>query len=145
MIIKNKSKSGKRTICTCINCGVQFSELDIKIRNGGGKFCSLSCYNEYRTKNKKDEKELNRYYQKKNKYGLSKDDYLLLYHKQNNKCAICGDDITCCACVDHDHKTGKVRGLLCGKCNTLLGFARDNIEILKRCIEYLEQNKQMLA
>lgn len=44
MIIKNKKHRGKRTERTCLNCGEKFLELDIKIRQGFGKFCSNKCY-----------------------------------------------------------------------------------------------------
>jgi hypothetical protein len=43
--------------------------------------------------------------------------------------------------VDHDHSTGKVRGLLCQSCNTLLGTAKDNISLLYKSIKYLERTK----
>ena len=42
--------------------------------------------------------------------------------------------------VDHDHRTGKVRGVVCGNCNTMLGHAKDNAETLRRAAEYLEKN-----
>ena len=90
MKIKSKGKSGTRSICICQNCGEEFSELNTKIRAGGGKFCCNDCYKEFRSKNKKDPKELNRLYQKKYKYGLSKEDYYSLFETQQNKCAICG-------------------------------------------------------
>lgn len=81
-------------------------------------------------------------YQKKHLYKLNEEEYKELFVKQNNKCAICGnefgDDLK--GFVDHSHETGKVRGVLCTKCNTLLGFANDNIEILKAAIEYLLNN-----
>lgn len=141
MKIKNKNRRGKRSICTCLNCGEEFSELNFRINAGGGKFCCNECYKEYRKKNKKDEKVLNKLNQKKHKYGISKDEYLNLFIIQDNKCAICGNDITDNACVDHNHKTGKIRGLLCQRCNLLLGLAKDNVEILKKSIIYLENNK----
>ena len=82
-------------------------------------------------------KELNRLYQKKYKYGLSKEDYYSLFETQQNKCAICGDSFDKTkAFVDHDHQSGKVRGLLCTRCNTLLGMTKDNVEILKSAIKY---------
>ena len=141
MKIKSKNKSGTRSICVCQNCGDQFSELNVKIRVGRGKFCCNECYKEYRIKNKKDEKELNRLAQKKHKYGLNKEDYYSLFKEQDNKCAICkiSFDKTK-AFVDHDHNTGKVRGLLCTKCNTLLGMANDDIKILQNALKYLKQN-----
>lgn len=79
-------------------------------------------------------------YQKKCKYGLSQEEYENLFVKQNNKCAICGRefDETLKAFVDHCHTTDKVRGLLCTNCNTLLGMARDSIEVLNNAIAYLQ-------
>lgn len=73
------------------------------------------------------------------KFGITLDYYDSLMVKQNNKCAICGD-ITeeYHLHVDHDHKTGKVRGLLCRHCNLLLGNAKDNISILQNSIDYLK-------
>ena len=142
MKIKSKGKSGTRSICICKNCGEQFSELNIKIRAGKGKFCCNDCYKEFRSKNKKDAKELNRLYQKKHKYGLDKDKYYSLFKIQQNKCAICGTSFDeTKAFVDHDHYSGKVRGLLCSKCNTLLGMSNDNIEILNNAIKYLKHNE----
>ncbi len=57
-------------------------------------------------------------------YGLTRKDYKNLLNKQNNKCAICHisqSNLTKRLCIDHDHKTGKVRGLLCCQCNSTLG------------------------
>lgn len=143
IIIKSKGKRGTRSILTCLNCGKQFSELNIKIKQGKGKFCCNECYKEFRKKNSKDKKEANRLYQKKNKYGLSSEEYYALFENQNNKCAICGCEFSDSVkgFVDHDHITNKVRGLLCSTCNSLLGMAKDNIEILKSSIKYLENNK----
>ena len=56
---------------------------------------------------------------------------------QNGKCAICGERKDKTLVVDHNHKTGEVRGLLCGHCNHVLGFAKDNINILNKMIDYL--------
>lgn len=55
-------------------------------------------------------------------------------------CFICGitqDKLKRGLCVDHDHKTGKIRGLLCSPCNFILGFAKDEIEILTNAVAYL--------
>jgi hypothetical protein len=78
-------------------------------------------------------------------YGLTIDDYESLLKKQNYKCAICGSDNTKSKIsnrfyVDHDHETGKIRGLLCSNCNFALGHFNDNIDILLKAISYLEEN-----
>lgn len=142
MKVKSEGKSGTRSILICLNCGEEFSELNTKIRAGKGKFCCNECYKEYRRKNKKDEKESNRLYQKKTKYGLNAEEYYNMFESQNNKCAICGEEFSDSnkAFVDHCHKTNKVRGLLCTRCNSLLGMAKDNIETLQNAIKYLSQD-----
>ena len=83
----------------------------------------------------------------KKNYGLSWDEYIDLYDKQNGKCLGCERKIfieinsDTPAVVDHNHKNGKVRGLLCRDCNLILGNAFDNIETLKNLIKYLEKSK----
>jgi DNA-directed RNA polymerase subunit RPC12/RpoP len=59
--------------------------------------------------------------------------------EQNYKCAICGRIVNTSAPLDHNHTTGEVRGVLCNKCNLLLGMAKDDIDILKSAIEYLQK------
>lgn len=44
--------------------------------------------------------------------------------------------------VDHDHETGKVRGLLCNSCNVMLGHSKDDVAILQKGIEYLNRMKR---
>lgn len=71
------------------------------------------------------------------KYGISVEDYEMLYDRQQGMCAICFSPRDTLF-IDHDHKTGQVRGLLCGNCNTALGMLRDSVGILKLAISYLE-------
>lgn len=59
--------------------------------------------------------------------------------EQNGSCAICGKASNA-LCVDHNHTTNEVRGLLCQKDNKLLGFARESIINLARSIKYLAEN-----
>lgn len=82
----------------------------------------------------------------KRKFGIGIDEYNKMLKKQNNSCAICKstttqDRRTNNFPVDHCHKTGKVRGLLCNHCNRALGMFKDNIESLKSAISYLEKYK----
>lgn len=73
-------------------------------------------------------------------YGLSESDYIEKINQQNNLCAICGKkDEGKVLCVDHDHVTGQVRGLLCNNCNIGLGNFKDNYEILQSAIGYLQK------
>ena len=76
------------------------------------------------------------------KYGITKEEYERLLTDQNGVCAICHEpeQVWQGLSVDHDHETGKVRGLLCHKCNPLLGYARDNVNILENAINYLKEN-----
>lgn len=77
----------------------------------------------------------------KKKYGLSVLDISGMERSQEGRCAICGTDSPGGRWgkfhVDHDHLTGKVRGLLCWGCNALLGLARDCRETLVKAAEYL--------
>ena len=74
----------------------------------------------------------------KRKYGLSLDEYDTLVTAQDNKCCICGDSMvpgSMCAkrrCVDHNHTTGEVRGLLCATCNIGLGKFMDSPDLLHK-------------
>jgi hypothetical protein len=75
----------------------------------------------------------------KTKYGMTMEDYYSMLASQNYRCALgdCPiDDKT--AHVDHDHKTGRVRGLLCRKHNSGLGMFDDDPEEMRRAIKYLE-------
>jgi len=80
----------------------------------------------------------------KRKYGLTPSEADLLLIEQGGTCAICkkahwnGK----APFIDHDHKTEKVRGVLCNSCNMALGFLRDNIEIAQGVVEYLKKFNQ---
>jgi len=82
-----------------------------------------------------------RKWQLNNRYGMTLEEYEELNNKQGGKCAICGNMTDIDLCVDHDHKTNKVRGLLCNKCNVGLANFRDNPELLLAASSYLEKCK----
>ncbi len=91
-------------------------------------------YNKYKDKIK--------YANLKKKYNISKEDLDTLYTRCGASCSICklpekenqgGKALH----VDHDHKTGKVRGLLCNNCNLGIGYLKDDVKILESAIEYL--------
>jgi len=79
------------------------------------------------------------------KYGITLEEYQMLHDSQKGLCAICDQPETRVIrgkvtrlMVDHDHKTKKNRKLLCGRCNTLLGMAKENVKTLRAAIAYLE-------
>lgn len=77
-------------------------------------------------------------------YNLSVDGYNLLLAAQGGKCAICPAEQAGRGrpfYVDHDHKTGVVRGLLCNSCNRALGLFRDSLEILCSATRYMEKHQ----
>lgn len=82
-------------------------------------------------------------------YKITLDQYEKLFTDQNHFCAVCNKPETrkgrsgdiARLCLDHDHKTGKIRGLLCHSCNTGIGKFKDDIELLQKAILYLEKHK----
>jgi len=76
----------------------------------------------------------------KNSYGISIEEYEIMFEKQGGRCAICGkhqSELTKRLFVDHDHKTGQVRGLLCANCNAGLGHFYDDRGIMFHAIVYI--------
>jgi hypothetical protein len=78
-------------------------------------------------------------------YGLTIENYKTMLDSQGHVCAICGKAADGMGaklrnlCVDHCHITGKIRGLLCTKCNSGLGHFKDNIQYLENAIIYLKE------
>lgn len=73
-------------------------------------------------------------------YGLSLLDFQKLSKKQKDACAICYRKVK--LCVDHCHQTGIVRGLLCTRCNRLLGMIQDSVKELRSAIRYLQRKRK---
>ncbi len=74
-------------------------------------------------------------------YGITVEQYAVLNAKQNGVCAICGKPEPRKKKrlhVDHCHRTGKIRGLLCGNCNTAIGKLGEDVNVLKAAIRYIE-------
>lgn len=116
----------------------------------GYYWCCMSCFKEKEfigtekpnRKNRRRHKRAIRLISIASKYSLNEDDYISIVTEQNNLCAICKTkQENKVLCVDHDHTTGLVRGLLCGNCNIGLGNFKDNPKILDSAIAYLLKNK----
>lgn len=83
----------------------------------------------------------------KRRYGLSIEDYNKMLVEQECKCAICGKQHNPTKSrgrlfVDHDHKTGKLRQLLCGACNSALGYFLDDTRLLAEAIAYIVRHRK---
>lgn len=79
----------------------------------------------------------------KRTYGITLEDYNKMAETQDHKCMICGGTEmnyrNKVLCVDHNHETGKIRGLLCGLCNSGIGKFKENEQLLLNAIKYLQQ------
>ena len=136
--------------CECIKPVTEFSTT----RHGSGisPYCR-ECANEIarrRNATAKGKAEKQAYYQRRKRqqrdntlrreFGITIDQYEAMLVEQNNVCAICGGvDKSKSLAVDHDHKTGKVRSLLCGRCNPAVGFLLDNPEYARKVLAYIEK------
>jgi hypothetical protein len=74
------------------------------------------------------------------RYGITSKDFETMLEKQNGACAVCKKKKK--LCVDHDHETGKVRGLLCRACNTAIGNLGDSHEGLLNAAQYLTSSSE---
>ncbi len=81
--------------------------------------------------------------------GYSTQEYQALLAGQNGRCAICGvreghrssRGLECRLAIDHDHRTGSIRGLLCNNCNRGLGRFKDSVALLESAIRYLKRGQ----
>lgn len=102
---------------------------------------------------KKTPEELKKYYARTKKtkinnylyrtYGITTKEYKKIYKKQGGRCKICGKHQRSCSRkfhVDHCHKTGVIRSLLCFGCNSALGTTKENITTLKNMIKYIRSH-----
>ena len=71
-------------------------------------------------------------------YGITREQFVDIAMSQDGRCKIC-ELKTDKLCVDHDHETGKIRGLLCGKCNYGLGMFNDKVELFEMAIKYISK------
>ena len=142
----------------CINPNQ--GNLTAKDFNKRSKNICILCRKKYDSEYNKKEETINRikiylktdkYYNNRyilNKYLINgeyftRNDYRIIFDKQNKSCAICNlffdkKDLKNIH-IDHDHKTGEVRGILCSKCNHAIGLFNDNIDLLNNAINYLKE------
>jgi hypothetical protein len=114
-------------------------------KNGRYSYCK-ECHKLARVLHKGKAKTRFDYYLRK--YAETKEQILIRLSEQQHRCAVCEIEINFqdktnsanAACVDHNHKTGKIRGILCNHCNRGLGMFRDNPDFLLKASKYLVAN-----
>lgn len=76
-------------------------------------------------------------------YGITPEDFDAMISEQHNSCAICNTTFSSrkSAHVDHNHLTGRVRGVLCTRCNMGIGYFREDVKSLTKAIQYLENSE----
>ena len=137
---------------TCSHCKVEkpLDEFYTHANKAGGKtsWCK-KCMAQAVAEKRKDpvQKELWKEYGRrsllKTRYGITTDEYDNIVSLQNGVCAICKENTAggrgrnSRLAVDHDHVTGKIRGLLCSMCNQGIGMFKDNPELLQKAFDYL--------
>jgi len=110
--------------------------------------------NEWERENRKKDITLTRAKETSRKKGIKLDHYYSMIEEQNNKCAICNQEETRknrsgeksnSLSIDHNHKTGKIRQLLCWNCNVGIGKFKEDIELLQSAILYLKKHIPIIA
>ena len=137
----SQHKSGYKSRCK--ECSKEDSKLYYKAHKVEIIHRTTQWYQEHRTEYNAYRRTYDPWKSRKKLYGIDKETLHKMYEEQDHKCAICGRTLTLCGKggdavhVDHDHKTGKVRKLLCQRCNMALGLFSDNPDLLKKASEYI--------
>lgn len=128
---------------TCTQCGTTKPLEDFyAVKKTGGrtsacKVCVCAGAKKWREANPELFRRAIRKNQLLKQYNLSLEEYDALRESQDGACAICGTVPPTNLHVDHDHATGKVRGLLCRSCNTALGMFQESAELLTKAATYI--------
>lgn len=120
----------------CSQCGRMLKYVEFGyVQYSPGKFKFRSPCKSCQNKNQKNNPK--RFDYRYKKYGITSRVYQDMYNSQGGKCAICGEYHNILS-IDHNHVTGKIRKLLCSKCNTAIGYFNENPQTIKRAADYLE-------
>lgn len=143
-----KGRFDNTWICSVCETEKDISAFYINKRDGTARSPCKECKRIYNknhcVKNKEHIQKYNFNFKLKYLYNMTREDYENKLVEQNNVCAICklpsrikNKQLF----IDHCHRTDKVRGLLCLKCNSVLGMANDDAALLQSAISYLERHK----
>lgn len=139
----------------CKKCNIEKYLLDFNIEKKKiSKFCKDCCAKQIEENNN----SINKYWKEKKKlksrvinktdkkhiklkYGITEEDYIEMFNKQYSRCAICKRpqiEFKKRLSIDHNHKTGEIRGLLCAACNLALGLLRENKIAVSNMLKYID-------
>jgi hypothetical protein len=122
----------------CRDCQQEKAEDDFprnkRSSTGRGIYCKL-CHNNRTRRNRQKNGGASRYHLRA-RYGIEPHELAVLIESQHGLCAVCSK--TEATQVDHDHRTGKVRGILCLNCNAGLGALKDDPKLIWAAIDYLD-------
>ncbi|MGW1497585.1 endonuclease VII domain-containing protein [Streptomyces mirabilis] len=137
----------------CTNCGEEKPRTEFHKSHDGKhgpvlksicKICHAAQVREWYSRNTERAITNHRRLRIKQAYGLTPEQYDAMVEEQNGVCAICGrperakrDGKVMRMPVDHCHKTGRVRALLCHACNRAIGLLGEDIDLMRKAIEYL--------
>ena len=141
----------KQKVKTCKKCGVEklLEKFSVHKECAGGynttcKDCVAANTRAHYARKKDNPtykaKKKNSYI--KSRYGITADEYDQRKEEQDHKCGICKTELQDgnATHLDHDHVTGKLRGMLCNPCNRALGYFKDDINILEKARDYLQEH-----
>lgn len=126
----------------CTSCGVEKTFEEFYLRTDGSglprgycKACIIARTRQWQDENRERARSHRKRWRMKAQYGITPEERKKIATKQKHRCKICRRKVA--LVIDHCHKTGKVRGLLCIKCNSYLGHFKDDPRLFERAISYL--------
>lgn len=128
----------------CSKCNIEKNESEFYyiaskgIYRGDCKSCNSAKASKWNKENPSKRSVNGRKNRLKALYGMTEEQFNQMKANQGNGCAICERKLK--LVVDHDHDTGKIRGLLCNSCNRGIGYLQDSENILKRAMVYVIKN-----
>jgi Recombination endonuclease VII len=135
---KRAAEKASRGAVTCEWCGASYAPTRYNAESGRNRYCSRDCKNKARNATPEHKADvLARYYIRK--YGMTQDEAIAM---RERGCDICGEKNGDSGRwgnlhIDHDHDTGRVRGVLCSACNTAIGYFKDDPALLEAAAAYL--------
>jgi len=134
----NKEKISERNKKYRENNKEKISEINKKYRENNKERVAERVKN-WAENNRERVREIEKRNRFKREYGITLEERDTMYDNQNGCCSICNTPQET-LCIDHNHITGTVRGMLCTPCNLALGWVRDDINTLENMIEYLKMH-----